>query len=121
MRIMGFEKEWTKLRDDTFTTFRFERKDKDWITGESVQIIIKPRSKDRKYKGIALIIFKELRSPDAEFLIKNIPSISDEEAIRDGFEDYEDMLNWLIKVYGYTDKLMFKPISKLTLRWLSND
>jgi len=30
MRILGFSKKWDKLKDPEFTTFRFERKDKDW-------------------------------------------------------------------------------------------
>ena len=118
MRILGFEKEWAKLEGNAFTTFRFERRDKDWMVGEQVQIIIKPRSKNKKHRGIAQIISKEPRSPDAGFPLRNIPIISDEEARLDGFEDYEDMLNWLNESYGYNDRLMLEPMNKLTLTWL---
>lgn len=45
MRILGFSKHWAKLDNPEFTTFRFPRKDKDWQIGETVKIVIKPRSK----------------------------------------------------------------------------
>ena len=116
MRILGFQRKWEKLQKPEFTTFRFERRDKDWQLGEQVQIVYKPRHKDREILGIAVIVGKEFRSPDAELPKRNIISISDEEAKEDGFMDYEDMWNWLLEVYGDEDKLMFEPMNKLTLR-----
>ncbi len=59
MRIIGFSKKWSKLSQPTFTTFRVERKDKDWFTGESVRVVVQPRTKGREPLGIAQIINKE--------------------------------------------------------------
>jgi len=57
MRILGFSKKWAKLNNKLlFTTFRFPRKDKDWEIEEVVQIVYKPRSKEREPLGIARII-----------------------------------------------------------------
>lgn len=118
MRILGFQKKWDKLSQNTFTTFRFPRRDKDWGHNEEVQVVYKPRHKDREVLGIAQIISKEYRSPDAEFLVQGFPSISDEEARADGFEDYEDMHDWLLATYGSGNSLMYEPMSKLTLKWV---
>ena len=118
MRILGFSKKWAKLGHKEFSTFRFPRRDRDWEIGEQVQIVIKPRHKDRQILGIAEIINKELRSPDAEFPRRDYLTISDEEARIDGFEDYEDMWHWILSTYGAGDRLMSEPMNKLTLKWL---
>jgi len=118
MRILGFQKKWDKLQLPTFTTFRWCRQDKDWFIGESVKVVYKPRHQDREELGIAIIKRKDARSPDAEMPLRNIPTISDAEAQSDGFIDCEDMLEWLIRVYGSDDRFMFEPINKLTLTWL---
>ena len=102
MRILGFSKKWDKLSDIEFTTFRFPRKDRDWSAGEKVQVVFKPRSKEREPLGIARIIFKEFRFPLA---------ITGDEAIKDGFNNALEMWLFLKKPKNDT------PINKLTLRW----
>ena len=103
MRIIGFSKKWGKLNDIKFTTFRFPRKDRDWAEGEEVQIVFKPRSKEREPLGIARIIFKERRT---------IRTITEEEAIKDGFCNSLAMWLWLGK------PSMAQGINKLTLSWV---
>jgi len=123
MRILGFEKKWPKLESDFFSTFRFERKDKDWGLNEFVQIVIKPRSKDREEMGIAKIVRKEPRrifppkarfSPDEPQI--NEPQISDGEAIADGFPGIKAMQLWMWD--RYKRRLFDEPMNKLTLVWL---
>ena len=109
MRILGFAKMWDKLKQLEFTTFRYPRRDRDWRLGESVQIVIKPRSKDREYLGYAEII---------AIWSDHMEDISDEEAQQDGFIDAKDMKAWLRKTYGSDDRWVFcVPMNKLTLRW----
>lgn len=115
MRILGFHKKWDKLQQDTFTTFRFTRKDKDWAISECVQIIYKPRSKEREILGIAKIIDKEHRGFD-RFPPEDCVARSEIEAQQDGFIDREDMVVWLDKIYG--DRIYEEPMNKLTLRWV---
>ena len=114
MRIMGFSRKWGKLKNDTFTTFRFKRRDADWQVNEQVQIVYKPRSKDREYLGIAEIIGRELKVIKSHR--QTVLGITDEEAIEDGFEDYWDMKLWLFQVYG--SRCFGKVMNKLTLRWV---
>ena len=103
MRVLGFSKKWDKLSGIEFTTFRFPRKDRDWSVGEEVQIVFKPRSKEREQLGTARIISKEFRYPLA---------ITEEEAIKDGFNNALEMWVWLKKPKNDT------PMNKLTLRRL---
>ena len=108
MRIIGFSQKWDKLSRNTFTTFRFPRKDKDWVEGERVKVVLKPRSKHRETLGEALIIAK---------IPTLIPHISHDEAQADGFQDASLMTAWLIKTYGH-DKITATTImNKLTLKW----
>jgi len=100
MRILGFCKEWDKLKKPIHTTFRFPRKDTDWAFGEVVQEVYKPRSKEHKFIQIATIINK---TP------KQIRDITEAEAIEDGFENAEEMRLFL----GKPD--MDKTINQLTL------
>jgi len=109
VRILGFSLMWAKLNQDEFTTFRQERKDKDWQQGEIVQVYFKPRSKYRQKLGEAQIIKKELRP------ILAMNGLSDAEAIEDGFGSRDEMFRWLVKTQGYLPELM----NKLTLRWVS--
>lgn len=68
MRILGFSQKWHKLNNGIlFTTFRFPRKDKDWEIEEVVQIVYKPRSKQREPLGIARIIRKEPKDLNKQF------------------------------------------------------
>lgn len=109
MRILGFTEKWGKLKQSRFTTFRFARKDKDWFLGELVQVVFKPRSKQREILGVAEITNKELKSSflDITFI----------EAINDGFPNLNTMENWLIKTHGL-EKCNREPINRLTLRWI---
>ena len=100
---------WAKLNNnDTFTTFRFPRRDQDWYVGEVVQIAYKPRSKDKKVLGIARIIAKETRDPR---------DISNTEAIEDGFTGLVSMLAWLRATHG-AERLLLSIPNKLTLKWI---
>mgnify|MGYP001585030723 FL=1 len=107
MRILGFSKKWNKLTNQQFTTFRFQRRDKDWEIGEQVQVVYKPRSKEREILGIAQIIAKDFC---------NIRELSQTDAIQDGFLDREDMMKWLDKVYK--GRIYEEPMNKLTLKWV---
>ena len=104
MRILGFTKKWDKLLNYSFTTFRFARKDKDWDVGEVVQVVYKPRSKNRDILGIAEIISKETR----------LGCQDDAEAQEDGFIDARDMERWMVKTYG--EARTWEPMNKLTLK-----
>ena len=109
MRILGFSKKWDKLNNIEFTTFRFPRKDKDWQAGEVVQIIVQPRRKGGGDKlGNARILEKEC---------KLLQSVTEEEAMKDGFEEWIDMVNWMEDIYEF-ERLWREPMNKLTLRWV---
>lgn len=123
MRILGLSKKWPKLQQDRFTTFRFTRKDKDWFVGEQVQVVYKPRSKDREVLGIATITQTEPRNmvklfadrPEYPF---NLPLISDTEVVDDGFADYWQMWYWLFDAYGGGRRFLSEPMNKLALKWI---
>ena len=107
MRILGFSKKWSKLNGDTFTTFRFPRKDKDWQTGEHVQIVFKPRIKEREVLGEAYILSKDKRW---------VRDISTKEAIIDGFDLSFEAKVWFMDTYG--ERVDEEPMNKLTLKWI---
>lgn len=113
MRILGFSKKWDKLKQTEFTTFRFPRKDKDWQIGEQVQIVYKPRSKERELLGIATIVNKE---PKLVFS-GNDPTlaIGDQAAREDGFISISDMQTWMWARYPFK-RLWSEPMNKLTLK-----
>jgi hypothetical protein len=103
MRILGFSQKWLKLSLPTFTTFRLPRKDKDWFTGEDVQIVFLPRSKKRKILGIGTILSVETMVFDR---------ITELEAFLDGFENQRDMLRWLSKTHhGFTNTSLINKIT----------
>jgi len=116
MRILGFSRQdWInyetgrpKLQEDRFSTFRFKRRDRDWEVGETVQVVIKPRTPGREVMGPAMIIAKELR-------LIGLKDVTEKEARRDGFLSCEDMLAWLKKTHG--KRLYQEPMNKLTLVW----
>lgn len=118
MRILGFSKKWAKLQRDEFTTFRFTRRDRDWEVGEIVQVVYKPRSKEREILGVALIITKELRNVAPDWGQGELLVITNEEAIMDGFANWGEMFDWLGKAHGL-HRLATEPMNKLTLRRLS--
>lgn len=107
MRILGFSKKWPKLQQDTFTTFRYPRKDapqgRDWHLGETVKVVYHPRH-EAEYLGVARIIRKEP---------KQAQMITDEEAVADGFQEIGEMMDYLNPPRGYT------VINKLTLQWIT--
>lgn len=131
MRILGFSKKWGKLNNELlFTTFRYPRRDRDWQIEEVVQIVYKPRSKDREPLGIARIIRKQKKNttkqwsyyPSTHF--PNTPDmITPEEAYEDGFSGVHGggsigkMLDWLRESAGM--RFYREPIvNKLTLYWI---
>lgn len=123
MRILGFSKKWPKLKQPIFTTFRFRRRDRDWEVGEVVQVVYKPRSKDREPLGVAEIVSKEPRRAAKHGCLLPDPCISNEEAERDGFQGtiekaaYFVMWEWLWDTHS-PGRLFKEPINKLTLRWV---
>ena len=122
MRILGFSKEWPKLSQAQFTTFRLARKDRDWAVGETVQIVIRPRSKAREIRGVAKIIAKEPRIMGWRFPPLPFPRVTEEEALEDGFEAGEEFSSYAAFgkfLWASHDhkRLMREPINRLVLRW----
>jgi len=107
MREFGFSRNWgNKLNSNAFTTFRFKRKDKDWQLGETVRIVMSPRSKKRQVLCVATIMTKEQRYAS---------EISDSEAIIDGFNDRWEMERALLDMYG-VERVDNEPFFKYTLK-----
>ena len=106
MRILGFSKKWDKLNHDTFTTFRYPRKDTDrgfdWHEAETLKIVFQPRHQN-EYLVIAMIMSKDM---------KRVYQITHEEAVADGFANYAEMMAFL-KAGEPNIK-----INKLTLNWI---
>ena len=133
MRILGFSKKWGKLNKQwfkrdyhTFTTFRYPRRDRDWEVEEVVQVVFKPRSKERQPLGIARIIRIEQKDMDKRWgyyrTIENTPDmISPDEAEGDGFTgphgggDVSAMITF-IKDWSRGD-----IVNKLTLYWITKE
>lgn len=115
MRILGFVKHWSKLNKNTFTTFRYPRRDRDWFVGEKVQVVIRPRSKDKVWLGTAEIIDKEKRNVGFKE-IEGVKKLTSAEAINDGFRNRADMISWLYNLYG--DRTLKEPMHKISLRWV---
>ena len=113
MRIISFSKEWDKLNQPEFTTFRFQRKDKDWYVGEIVQVYFKNRSPQREKLGEAKIISKEMRKIATAY---EQYRPTEEEAKADGFDNLFEMNIWFRKIFR--DRIFEEPINKLTLRWI---
>ena len=113
MRIMGFSIDWPKLKQRQFTTFRFQRKDKDWQVGELVQVKVKPRSKGGgEHKGVAVIVGKASKD-----IIHDKKCITPVEAVEDGFPGgIPEMWRWLLK--AHTPEQLVRPLNKLTLEWV---
>lgn len=108
MRILGFSRKRGKLNQDTFTTFRFPRRDKDWQVSEQVQVVFKPRGKEREVLGVAEIVDKKKKAAE---------NLTNAEAQKDGFADCRDMERWMRKAYG--EAKIWQPMNKLTLRWIN--
>ena len=118
MRILGVSKKWDKLRLPFWTTFRFARKDKDWYKGEVVEVVYKPRSKERAVLGQAQLTDVDPR----QFGVHTIGSrfyISNTEAQIDGFKNYAKMVIWFRAQYG--DRIFSEPMNKITVEWLAKD
>ena len=104
MRIMGFSEHWPKLQQADFTTFRVPRKDKDWHVPEIVQVVYRPRSKNREPICLAEIRQKE---------VTTFKVVTEAEAIADGFANSMEMWGWLKGAHkGIT---VDTPINKLYL------
>lgn len=123
MRVIGFSEKWTKLQNDEFTTFRFERRDRDWQIGEEVQVVFRPRRKGGGEKlGTAIIVYKELRDITGWQPLITLPTlnppVSLDEVQADGFPTVLEMYRWL---YGAHRDRTSNQISKLTLKWLKKE
>lgn len=128
MRILGFSKKWPKLKQPEFTTFRFRRRDRDWAVGELVQIVYKPRSKDRDILGTAEILSSERRwvlNAEDDWLKHYcycdyfaVKAVRENEAVEDGFKDRADMVDWIGRAHRLRNLL--EPMNKLTLRWVDD-
>lgn len=114
MRELGFSRNWPKLKQDTFTTFRFPRKDTDWKIGEKVSVILYRRTNHWKALGVAKIVDKQPRK--FTFLRTGGTMITNAEAKEDGFEDLREMRKWFNKTYG-PERPRKEPLNKLTLVW----
>ena len=138
MRIIGFSEKWGKLNKQwferdyhTFTTFRYPRRDKDWQAEEVVQVVYKPRSKERESLGIARIIRKQEKNTQKEWSYYPLPRfpntpdmISPDDACEDGFSgmhgggDIKKLLVWL-RESAEPMRFYNEPIvNKLTLYWI---
>ena len=107
MRVLGFTERWPKLEKWEFTTFRFPRQDKDWYEGEIVQVVYRPRGKNRKALGVARIVSVHRRL---------MWRITRGEAIQDGFSCQAEMRRWL--EVASKDRPHGETMSKLTLQWV---
>jgi len=130
MRILGFSKKWDKLDKDwyardihTFTTFRYPRRDRDWEVEEVVQVVYKPRSKEREPLGIARIIRiqpKDMSKQYNHYLVSPPDLIIASEAEEDGFTgrhgggDVKAMIEF-IKDWKRPDP---NKVNKLVLYWI---
>ncbi len=100
-----------------------------------MQIVYKPRSKDKEPLGIARIIRKQPKDLNKRFcyypgmsayLKENTPDvITPNEAEEDGFTgmhgggDTEKMRQFFLDTYGYSK--CKEPINKLTLYWMEQN
>lgn len=118
MRILGFsKKDWVnyltgnlKLEEDIFTTFRFQRHDRDWEVGEVVQVVSKPRTKGRELLGIAMIVGKAPRWVSLGWV-----EVSELEAKADGFSGISAMIDTMAKMHH--NRNYSEPMNKLTVQW----
>ena len=106
MRIMSFTKPWPKLTKPSFTTFRLQRRDKDYQLNERVKVVLHARTRHRMVMGSADIIGKEE---------VDLNQITEVEAMEDGFDNAEQMIEWLRLAHG--SRLGQVPLHKLTLTY----
>ena len=117
MRILGVTEKWPKLKRPRWTTFRLPRRDKDWQVGELVQVVYKPRSKQREVLGIAKIIGKEPRQ--LFNVTRGVKLVSPIEAKEDGFSSIWEMRFWMEKAHDR--RILNEPLNKLTLAWINEN
>jgi hypothetical protein len=118
MRILPVTEKWPKLKQPRWTTFRLERRDRDWQVGEVVQVVYKPRRKGGGEKlGIAKIVDKARRYLQCPAYMRHgfYYERAIQEAKEDGFNSYDDMWEWLWAHHG--GDLFQRPLNKLTLEW----
>ena len=118
MRIISFSQRWPKLKQPHFTTFRYPRVDKDWYEGEPVQVFFKNRTPQRAKLGIAIIVGKEGIELEPGFEKEGRRTITDAEAIEDGFNSRLDMVAYMKKQYGLD---YIGCMNKLTLEYLKGE
>jgi hypothetical protein len=105
-----------KMSRDEFTTFRWPRRDsKNYRVGELLQVVIKPRSNQRRPMGVVVVVKQEeLRS-----FWSGGNCITDEMARQDGFRYATELVCYLNKerpspsqrpaiVYRYTLKWIYR-------------
>ena len=117
MRILGFSRiDWQdfnrhclKLLQPEFTTWRWQRRDKPWQEREVVQVVLRPRSKERLILGEAGIKNIEIREPW---------QIKDDEARMDGFGQAWELSSYLNQE-RHARKLPYgHPLNRLMIKWL---
>jgi len=133
MRILGFSKKWGKLNKQwfqrelhTFTTFRYPRRDRDWEVEEVVQVVYKPRSKEREPLGIARIIRKERKDlskdcygyPYRRDAMNDPECILPPEAEEDGFTSRHGGGDVRALIGFVKDWSRGNIVNKLTLYWI---
>lgn len=110
MRIISFTEMWPKLQASQFTTWRFPRRDRDYITGEQLQAWYRQRSPKRQF-----LFNVEVVSKWSKWLIDaNGLHIRPDEALVDGFDSPEQMFEFLKKAHG--KRVYNEPINVLLLR-----
>lgn len=114
MRRMGFSLNWSKLRQDELTTMRFPRRDRDWLAGETVMVVYQPRHRNITL-GLAMIMKKEPRAVSRALVSLDVPHVTEEEALADGFDNLGGLLQWFFKSGG--SRIYIDPVNKLTIRW----
>ena len=126
MRILPVTEKWPKLKNPSWTTFRLQRRDKDWQVGEVVQVVLHHRSKQREVLGVARIIGKEPRrllgrlaykgDKDTRLQrVRGVKFVSAKEAHEDGFKALFLMRYWFYKTHGGR---IYEPLNKLTVEWI---
>lgn len=119
MRVLGFAEYHPKLRLHTFTTFRYPRSDRDWEHLEFVQIVLKPRTKDRVPIGIAKISAKiegYVFPQEKPFIDFPCHLIRPSEALCDGFSNLREMHDYFVDMHG--KRLLEEPLNKLVLSYI---
>jgi len=117
MRIIGFSRmDWQdfihqcpKLTKPEFSTFRWQRKDTPYYQNETVQVVLKPRTKTRLILGTAQI--KEVE-------VRKLWHINQDEAREDGFARAWELMSYLAGEKRRRQLPPNHPLNRLILKWL---